>query len=166
MVEREAPELEVLAQHRWLQQLVGNWVCTVDVAMPDGQKPPPAIEKVRALGNTWIQGETQTEMPGMGQVTMQITLGFDPQKQRFVGTWVGSMMTHLWVYEGELDATGKVLTLNAEGPAMMGGGENRTAKYQDTISLIDPNERTLTSQQQQPDGSWQKFMTAHYKRKP
>ena len=50
---------------------------------------------------------------------------YDPQKQRFVGTWIGSMMTYLWVYEGTLDATEKVLTLNAEGPSM--GTEGKLA---------------------------------------
>jgi len=28
------------------------------------------------------------------------------------------MITHLWVYEGQLDAAGKVLILNSEGPDM------------------------------------------------
>ena len=35
---------------------------------------------------------------------MIMTLGYDPQKKRFVGTLIGSMMTHLWVYDGALDA--------------------------------------------------------------
>jgi len=40
-----------------------------------------------------------------------MTLGYDPQKKRYLGTWIGSMMSHLWVYEVELDASGSVLTL-------------------------------------------------------
>ena len=43
-------------------------------------------------------------MPGGGTATTMMTLGDDPQKKRFVGTWVGSMMTYLSVYDGELDA--------------------------------------------------------------
>lgn len=165
MAEQEAPpKVETLEQHRWLKQLIGEWVCTVDAPMPNGEKPKPAIEKVRALGDIWIQGETHTEMAGMGPVVMQLTLGYDPQKKRFVGTWLGSMMNYLWVYEGNLDAAGKALILNAEGPNMM-GGEGGMAKYQDKITIVGPNERTLTSHQQQPDGTWQQFMTATYKRK-
>lgn len=165
MAEHEPPKLEVLEQHRWLQQLVGEWACTMGASDPGGDSGPPAIEKVRALGETWIQGETQTEMPGMGSVVMQLTLGYDPQKKRFVGTWIGSMMNYLWVYEGDLDASGKVLTLNATGPVMMGPATGTMAKYQDVITIVGPNERTLTGRQQQPDGTWLQFMQATYKRK-
>ena len=61
-------------------------------------------------------------MPDGKPSTMIVTLGFDPEKKRFMGTFIGSMMTHLWIYDGELDTAGKVLTLNAEGPSMLGGG--------------------------------------------
>ena len=46
---------------------------------------------------------------------MMMSLGFDPQKGRFVGTFIGSMMTHLWIYDGALDASGQALILDAEG---------------------------------------------------
>ena len=59
---------------------------------------------------------------------MIMTLGYDPQKKRYVGTWIGSMMTHLWVYDGALDAAGKVLTLDAEGPAWPATGRWRSTR--------------------------------------
>ena len=101
-------------------------------------------------------------MPGGGAATMIITLGFDPQKQRFVGTWVGSMMTHLWVYDGALDPAGKVLTLNAEGPSMSGNG---MAKYQDIIELKSDDHHTLTARMLGDDGTWTQVMAADYRRK-
>jgi hypothetical protein len=67
---------------------------------------------------------------------MVITLGFDPKRNRYVGTWIGSMMNHLWVYDGELDANKRVLTLNAEGPSFSGDGT--MAKYQDIIEFVGP----------------------------
>src|SRR5688572_26440804 len=82
--------------------------------------------------------------PGGGTATMMLTLGYDPRTTRFVGTWVGSMMTHLWVYEGVLDATERVLTLNADGPDM--SAEGKIAKYQDIIELRSDDHRTLSSQ--------------------
>ena len=162
MAENQMPKVEQLEQHRWLRQLIGEWVYTMDEPMPEAGQHMPSVERVRALGDVWIQGETQTEMPGMGPVVMQLTLGYDAQKKRFVGTWLGSMMTYLWVYDGELDAAGKSLTLNAEGPSMAGEG---MAKYQDIITIVGPDERTLTSQQLQADGTWKRFMKATYKRK-
>jgi hypothetical protein len=62
-----------------------------------------------------------------------MTLGYDPQTQRFVGSFVASMMTHLWPYNGTLNAEGTVLTLDAEGPSFAGDGA--TAKYQDIIEF-------------------------------
>jgi hypothetical protein len=93
---------------------------------------------------------------------MLITLGYDPAKNRFVGTFVGSMMTNLWVYEGELDAAGKVLTLNAEGPNF--ADATKTARYQDIIEIDSDDHRMLHSQVLGDDGRWTRFMTAHYRR--
>lgn len=48
-------------------------------------------------------------------MTTIMTIGYDPHRQRFVGTFVASMMTHLWMYEGALDDGERVLTLETEG---------------------------------------------------
>jgi hypothetical protein len=53
-------------------------------------------------------------------------------------------MTHLWPYNGTLDAAGKVLTLDSEGPSFSGDGT--MAKYQDIIEFIGDDHRTLSSQ--------------------
>ena len=71
-------------------------------------------------------------------------------------------MTHLWPYVGSLDMTGKILTLDSEGPSFSGDGT--MAKYQDIIEFVTKDYRTLTARVQSPDGSWQQFMIAHYRR--
>ena len=73
------------------------------------------------------------------------------------------MMTHMFVYEGTLDADQKVLTLETEGPSFKDDG--KTARYRDVITLVSANERTLTSFGLQPDGSWSQMMQATYRRK-
>jgi polyisoprenoid-binding protein YceI len=152
-------------EHQWLQRLVGDWTFEGEASMGPEQPSTNSTgtESVRSLGNLWFLAEGQGEMPGGGPATMLMTLGYDPQKKRFVGTWIGSMMTHLWVYDGELDAAGRVLTLHAEGPSMAGGG--KLAKYKDVIEFKSDDHRVLTSHVLGDDGKWQQFMTANYRRK-
>ena len=154
---QEAPQKE----HRWLQKLVGEW--TYETAAGDTGKKSTGTESVRALGGLWVLAEGQGEMPDGAPASTLMTLGYDPQKKRFVGTWIGSMMTHLWVYDGELDAAEQMLTLNSEGPSMTGDGT--TARYQDVIELKSADHRVLTARVQGADGSWQQFMTVEYRRR-
>ncbi len=152
-------------EHQWLQQLVGEWTTEMEATMEPGKPPVKSVgtESVRSLGGLWILAEGQGEMPDCGTATMLTTLGYDPQKGRFVGSFVASMMTQMWLYEGALDASEKVLTLDTEGPHMAGDG--RMAKYQDIHEIISSDHRTLTSQMLGDDGQWHHFMTAHYRRK-
>ena len=153
------------AEHEWLQKLVGEWTCKGEMTMEPG-KPPmkyEGTESVRSVGGLWIVAEGRGEMPGCGPSTGLMTLGYNPQKGRFVGTFIASMMTHMWVYDGALDAAKKVLTLNTEGPNMSAGGQ--MAKFKDVIEVKSNDHRVLTSHMQGEDGSWHQFMTAHYRRK-
>jgi len=151
-------------QHRWLEKLVGEWTFESEGICNPGEPPfkSQGVERVRSLGGLWVIGEGEGEMPGGGTGRMIITLGYDPKKGRFVGTFVGSMMTHLWIYDGTLDPGGRVLTLNAEGPTMSGDG---MARYQDIVEMKSDDHRVLTSRVQGADGKWTEFMTAHYRRK-
>lgn len=152
-------------QHKWLDKLVGEW--TYETEMP-AQSEQPAVkstgtETVRSIGGLWVQAEGRGEMPGGGPATTVMTLGYDPQKRRFVGSWIGSMMTYLWVYTGELDPAERVLTLSSEGPSMAGDGT--MSQYQDVIEFKSNDHRTLTARVRAADNKWQQFMTVEYRRK-
>ncbi len=143
------PEAPV-AQHEWLQQLVGEWTS-------DGEGMT-GTETVTAMGDLWIVGRGRYD-GGTGQ--SQVTLGFDPKRDRFVGTWVGTMGSYQWVYDGKLD--GNTLTLACEGPAFDGSG--RMQNYRDVHEVIDEKNRTLKAYVEEADGSWRHFMTTTYTRK-
>jgi hypothetical protein len=152
-------------EHLWLQGLVGEWTSEAEATMEPG-KPPETFrgtESVRSLGGLWILAEGRGEMPGGEPMTTLITLGYDPRRQRYVGTFVGSMMTHLWLYEGALDAAGRVLTLETDGPSMADPGT--MARYRDVIEVRSAEHRVLTSHVLDDDGSWHAFMTSSYRRK-
>ncbi len=153
-------------EHLWLHKLIGMWVYESEVLMGPGQPLArgTGTEVVRSLGELWIIAEGQGEMPGCGAANTIMTLGYDGQQQRYVGTWVGSMMTYLWVYNGGLDAEERVLTLHSEGPDMV--GEGKIAQYRDVIEFKGDNHRVMTSHALGNDGQWHQFMTANYRRQP
>jgi hypothetical protein len=157
---KEEPKKE----HQWLDKLVGEWTYEHEAASEPGKAPEKLTgkETVRSLGGLWVVCEGQGEMPGGGTSTTIMTLGYDPAKKRYVGTFIGSMMAQMWVYEGEMDSDGKVLTLDTEGPSFT--EEGKTAKYKDSIELKSDDHRVLTSRFQDDDGNWHELMTAHYRR--
>ena len=159
MMQPPEPEKE----HLWLQQLIGEWTVESECSMGLDQPPMKANrrESVRSLGTLWTIGEGSDDTPG-SLCDSIMTLGFDTQTKRFVGTFITSMMTHLWPYNGVLDATGKVLTLDSEGPNFAGDGT--LAKYQDIIEFVTDDYRILSSQMLGSDGQWTPFMKAHYRR--
>ncbi|MBF0304442.1 MAG: DUF1579 domain-containing protein [Alphaproteobacteria bacterium] len=154
------PQLE----HLWLRRLLGEWTSEAEMAMEPGQTPATFLgtESVRALGGLWVLAEGRGDMPGGGAMATVMTLGYDPSRQRYVGTFVGSMMTHLWLYEGTLQ--GNVLTLDTEGPNPLTGGQTM-ARFQDVITFESDDHRVLTSAVRTDDGTWRQFMTAHYRRR-
>ena len=159
-------KVEPQKEHRWLQKLVGEWVMQAEAATEPG-KPlaTPWVETFRSLHGVGVVGAGRGEMPeGGGQATTIMTLGYDTRRRRYVGTWVGSMMDHLWVYDGELDAAGRVLTLHTEGPNFADGGKTMT-KFKDIIEFKADDHRTLTAEMLGPDGKWSVFMTSSYRRK-
>ncbi|MCI0625831.1 MAG: DUF1579 domain-containing protein [Acidobacteria bacterium] len=157
-------KLEPQKEHQWLQKLVGEWTYETEATMEPGKPPEKCrgTESVRSFGGVWVLCEGRGEMPGGGTATMMITLGYDPVKKRYVGTFIGSMMTNLWVYEGELDSAGNLLTLDTEGPSFT--AEGKMAKYKDVIEIKNDDHRVLSSNVLGDDGTWHRFMTANYRR--
>jgi hypothetical protein len=156
---------ETTKQHQWLQKLVGEWTFEGGGIAEPGQAEPKKFtgtERVRSLGGLWVLAESEGQMPDGGPATTLMTLGFDPQKQRFIGTWVGSMMTALWVYNGTLDASERVLTLETEGPDMR--ETSKVTKYRDIIELRSDDYRVMTSETPGEDGQWHRFMLMEYRR--
>lgn len=151
-------------EHEWLQTLVGDWAVETEMLTEPG-KPPMKVtstESVRSLGGLWVQCEGVIDGPDGTKAVNIMTLGYDPAKKRYVGTFVSSMMTHLWIYDGDVESSGKVLILDAEGPGFT--PDVRTAKYQDSIEIVNKDHRILRSQMLQTDGTWFPFMTANYHR--
>ncbi len=156
-------EFKPQAEHEWLHELRGKWEFTHDCITAPDQPPTQTTGTMtsRNVGDSWTLLECEGETPDGGSWTGLFTLGFDPEKKRFVGTFVASMMAHLWIYDGQLEPDGKRLVLDAEGPSFDG---TSMAKYQDIIEKVDRDHWILRSQMLMQDGTWKQFMEGHQRR--
>ena len=150
-------------EHDWLQQLVGTWEVTSEADM--GPDAPPMVmtstETVRSVGGLWIQSERVSEYQGTA-ITGVMTVGFDPETGRFLGTWIDSTGPRLWIYEGELDEAGTTLSLDSEGPDFQ--DPTKTRQFRDATTFLAPGHRRSTSSMQNDDGTWSVFMTGEARR--
>jgi hypothetical protein len=156
---QEAPQMPApQKEHQWLQQFVGEWDTQAE-GTPEPGKPPikcKGTETARAIGGFWMISETKGKFMDT-PVTGIMTLGYDAEKQKYVGTWVCSMTNFLWKYEGTVDASGKVLTLETEGPCPSAPG--KLARFRDVTEFKSKDHKVLTSSMQAEDGKWVTFAT-------
>lgn len=152
------------AEAAWLNQLVGDWTIESNCSMGPDQPPIKTVgtESYRSLDGMWFVGEG-TMGPGPDPAKNLFTLGFCAKSKKFVGSFACSVMSHYWIYNGDLDEANNQLVLNAIGPSFTGEGH---ANYRDVFKFVDANHRKLISYLQSPDGTWQLFMEADYYRVP
>ena len=150
-------------EHEWLEQFVGEWESEAEAVFAPGMPPIKCkgTETARKLGGFWIVAESESTPMDM-PMSAVMTLGYDTEKKKYVGTWVDSMFNHMWKYEGTVDDAGKVLTLEAEGPNPLTG---KLGKFRDVTEFKSKDHKVLTSSMQGEDGEWVTFMTANYRRK-
>lgn len=161
---QEMPKMpEPAKEHAWLKQLEGEWVSDIQAFMP-GQPPQKlqGSESARMIGGFWLLAENKGNFQGV-PYTGILTLGYDPEKKQYVGTWVDSMQSTLWRYEGTVDEAGKTLTLSTEGPCPMAPG--KLFKFKEVIEIKDKDHHVFTSSMMGEDGKWVTSMIANYRRK-
>ncbi len=164
---REEPKaVRPTKEHQWLQQLAGEWDGQIEAQMGPDQplERSTGTESIRAVGEFWILSELQGTCPIM-DVPFQsvLTLGYDPDQDKIVGTWVDSMSSYQWEYVGTLDPAKNVLTLETEGPCPMNPGKK--SKFREVIELKSRDHKVFTSSIQGEDGKWVTVVTCTSRRK-
>lgn len=152
------PKLE----HEWLQRLLGDWSFEAEMVMGPGQPPVKTKGRwvIRPVGALWIVADGEGTSPDGETHTSMMTIGFDPEKGRFVGTFIASPMTKLWLYDGAFDGQDRLI-LAASGPSFVSEGETL---YHDIIEITEEGRFRFSSRLQGTDGAWIDFMSADYRR--
>lgn len=150
------------SEHEWLAQLAGEWTVESECRMGPDQPLETSTGTVsaRMLGGLWLVAEGTGHSPqDDSDWTTIMTLGYDPAQSTFVGTFIASMMTHLWPYRGQIE--GNTLTLDSEGPRFDGKG---LTKYRDSIEIVAAHHWIMRGEVLNDDGTWGPLMTGHHRR--
>jgi hypothetical protein len=162
---QELPSMPApVAEHAWLEKFEGEWVTQSTGTMGPDQPPMQCTGTLtsRSLGGFWVLNEMKTDIAGDSMTGLQ-TIGYSEEKKKYVGTWVDSITAFMWRYEGTVDASGKVLTLQAEGPSFTTTG--KMTDFQDIYEFKSKDEMVMTSKMLGDDGKWITFMTGTAKRR-
>lgn len=151
-----------VAQHAWLQALTGEWTTEVELQC-DPDAPPMKVtgrESARMLGGFWLIAESVSDSLEMPFSSI-FTVGYNPEKAKYIGTWVDTMTSKLWSYEGTLEE-GRKLVLMTDGSCPATPDPDRAIR--ETTELKSPDHKVFTSEMQQEDGSWRTIVTVESRR--
>jgi hypothetical protein len=136
---RQIPE--ATHEHRLLKEHVGTWKVACTYFM-DPTKPPmevTATETIEMLGEFWTRSVFRADIGGF-MMEGSATVGYDPEKGKWVSTWIDNGIPFLFYFEGDLDESIGALEMTGTGPSPIDGGPTT---YRTVETVIGPDERTV-----------------------
>ena len=126
-------------EHQTLKEAVGTWNVDCTFYMDPSQPPMvcEAKETIEMLGEFFTVSLFEADFGGM-DFKGRATLGFDPERKKFTGTWIDSMSPHMFPYEGDYDAATKTLEMSGQGYMCQFGGNT---PYRMTEKALDGGGR-------------------------
>jgi len=160
--EAAPPQPQPTAEHERLAEHVGVWNVHCQFYMDPSQPPMEvqARETVEMHGAFWAVSLFEAEMFG-APFKGRATLGYDPEAQEYVSTWIDTMSPHLFKFTGNFDASGKVLEMSGEGFDCM---TQTMTTFRTTEEHRDDGSRVFEMFMKMPDGAEWKLFTHVYTR--
>ncbi len=100
------------APHEALASLAGSWATSTRAWMEPGKPPMQGTgtcEQKMLLGGRYLQQEYTGEMMGSPFTGINV-IGYDNHTKKYVSTWIDSMSTGIYYFEGTASADGKTIT--------------------------------------------------------
>ena len=146
------------APHRLLAGLTGTWTVSNRVWMEPGSPPVEGsgtCEQKMILGGRYLLQEYTfvDEMPGE-TVTAFNLVAFDNHTGRYVSTWIDSMSTGIYYFEGTGSADGKIISQECsyddpvKGPCIWRSvatiKDNDTLEYETYLTPVGGSEEKMS----------------------
>ena len=151
------------AQHKLLERMAGKWD-TVTKSWSSPDKAPEVsygvCEQKMILGGRFLQQECSGEMMGDAFTGIGFT-GYDNHTGKFVSTWMDSMGTAIYIFEGKADAGGRGFTQKCSADNPVRG----PMEWRSVCALKDDDTIAFEMYEASKGGREQKMMEMTYTRK-
>jgi len=102
--------VQATKQHEKIKMGAGSWAGTLTTHSMGEPMTMPCSEVVTSIGDLWTTSRFEADFMGMPFVGSSV-LGYDPEKKKYVGTWIDSMHPRLTVMEGTYDEAKKAIVM-------------------------------------------------------
>lgn len=153
------------SEHERLKAFEGTWDAATSMWM-DPSAPPEAGKGTAVtssiFGGRFSRMDYTGEWNGQPFTGMAMT-GYDNTTKKYVGSWVDSMSTAMFVSEGDYDDATKTWTFHSEMADPMAPGTK--FKVRETVKIDSPDQHTMTWYETRGAGPEMKTMQIVYTRK-
>lgn len=149
--------------HKLLTKMEGRWETLTKSWMEPGQPPDVSAgfcEQKMILNGRFLQQECTGEMMGSKFNGIGFT-GYDNHTRKFVSTWMDSMGTGLYYFEGPANPDGKSFTQRCRYDDPVKG----PMEWRSTCTLVDDNKISFEMYGTVLGGVEEKMMEMTYTRK-
>jgi hypothetical protein len=151
------------APHKLLAGMAGIWHTRTKSWMEPGQPPMESTgtcEQKTLLGGRYLQQEFAGNMMGAPFNGIGVT-GFDNHKKRYVSTWMDSMSTGIFYFEGPAGADGRSFTQQCLYDDPVKG----PVKWRSVTKIVDDDTHLFEMYITDKSDKEQKMMEITYTRK-
>lgn len=151
------------APHQLLAGMAGSWNTSTKTWLEHGKPPVESAgtcEQTMILGGRYLHQEYVGDMMGTPFTGIGVS-GYDNQKQRYVSTWMDSMSTSIFFFEGTADAQGRVITQECRGEDPVRG----PMTWRSVTKVVDDNTHLFEMYGTDKGGKEEKMMEITYTRR-
>lgn len=151
------------APHKLLESMAGSWQTKTKSCMEAGKPPVESTgtcENKMILGGRFLHQEFSGDMMGAPFSGIGVT-GYDNHKRTYVSTWMDSMSTAIFYFEGTADADGKTIAQECMGDDPVRG----PMVWRSVTKLVDDDTHLFEMYGTDKSGKEELMMEITYTRK-
>jgi Protein of unknown function (DUF1579) len=149
--------------HKLLESMTGSWNTHTKSWMEPGTPPMESkgtCEQTMLLGGRYLQQVFTGDMMGTTFTGIGVT-GYDNHKKKYVSTWMDSMSTGIFFFEGTAGADSKTITQDCHWDDPVKG----PSKWRSVTRIVDDNTHLFEMYLTVKGGKEEKMMEITYTRK-